>query len=352
MRSLIPLTEAMCAYGANNFWAFSDLDNDGRFDLLRRIRNMEGSPFIPTYFVDAINGSDTDAKKPYATMGACITAVNAACTAASTAWRGARILLTGLIAEATMTLTAPNVTFVGTDPNYGAAVSTGFGTVWMEAATDATELLILSSAALGCKFMNITFRPPRFAAANNADYTKGVGVRLDAAHGAQFIHCRFQGRGGSTAGINLTNATADVKIIDCEFMYFNTLTYGCAIHCVMTATGSSNWLIKGCDFHSNVKHIQVPLKQSRIMGCTFPAGGLQANSTYSATMTAVSIDIFGTNGTYNVVTANLIGSLYHTTGGLFGPATGDEWSGNMCVDRSHATQVDAGSGWSILAPAA
>ena len=86
------------------------------------------------------------------------------------------------------------------------------------------------------------------------------------------------------------------------------------------------------------------------MGNILPAGGLAAAGTYSATLTVLGIDVHGAAQGYNIVTQNMLGSLYHQA--CYYGGTADEWSGNFCVDRSHGTQVDATTGLSILAPAA
>lgn len=328
---------------------FSDLEADGALDVADRIQflDTDGSynPQTPgkTYKVDPVNGVDTNDGLTWSGALKTVGAANALLADGDT------VLITGSIAEATMTVSKNNITFRSVTPGYGSS-NAGYGTRWMEAAATQAQLLILTGK--GCRFENICFRGPSKATAPSAGYVTGVCVRLDAAHGTQFIGCRFQGRANATAAIEVTNASADVQIIGCEFLYWNTATYGMAIHqTTYTADGvSSGWIIEGNRFHSNLNHIVIRLRQAQIRGNVFPAGGLAADGTSSATLTVLGIDLHGTNGQYNVVTQNHLGSLYHQA--CYYGGTNDEWSGNFCVDRTHTGQVDATTGISILAPAA
>jgi hypothetical protein len=341
MRAAHPLFSNKPLDGVMENGVMVPFDGAGRMQLLSEDGSFNPGPRL-VYKVDPVNGLNINDGltwgKAFLTMAKAI----------SVAVAGDTILFTGTIAEATMTLAAANITIRGVDPNYGSS-NAGYGSVWMEAAVNAAQLLIVTGK--GCRFENITFRGPSKTTAP-AGYTTGVCVRLDAAHGTQFIGCRFQGRANSTAAIEVTNASDNVKILGCEFLYWNTATYGHAIHqTTYTADGvSSGWIVAGNRFHSNLNHMVIRLRQALITDNFFPAGGLAAAGTSSATLTVLGIDLHGTNAGYNQVTRNSLGSFYDQA--CYYGGTNDEWSGNFCVDRSHGTQVDATTGISIVAPAA
>jgi len=183
-------------------------------DILASVDSPPGN----VWYVDPDTGSDGFAglswTEPFATMTVAVAAAEA----------GDTIKFRGTIAEATITVAVDNLTIRGANPAVGS--SHGAGNVWMEAAAAQTELVIVTGS--NCRFSNTCFRGPSAPGVTN--YTKGVCIRLSGCYGTQFVGCRFQGRAGSLAAIYSATATSDdVDIIDCEFLYWNTLTYGAAI---------------------------------------------------------------------------------------------------------------------------
>jgi hypothetical protein len=209
--------------------------------------------------------------------------------------------------------------------------------------TGAADAKCLSLTGVGNRVSNIRFQPPAYSA--------GIPCAVYIAGGTYSIidNCRFQGKTASWYAIYTTGDCDNTRIINNEFLYMNTATYGTAIKS-SGAADISGMIIEGNKFQSNLNHIVAPMKQSTIMGNILPAGGLAAAGTYSATLTVLGIDVHGAAQGYNIVTQNMLGSLYHQA--CYYGGTADEWSGNFCVDRSHGTQVDATTGLSILAPAA
>ena len=210
--------------------------------------------------------------------------------------------------------------------------------VWT--APDTTAPCVTFAASPNFSIENIKLRPPLGNAAISL---------IGASNWGRIRGNRLQGKAGSYYGILSDGSQNDVNISDNDFLYINTLTYGTAIKSTGVAD-LSGLNIQGNKFHSNLNHIVAPMKQSVIDGNIFAAGGLAADGSYSGTLTVLGIDIHGAASGYNEVTRNILGGLYHQAhyyGGV-----GDEWVGNFCKDRTHATQVDATTGFSILAPAA
>jgi hypothetical protein len=230
-------------------------------------------------------------------------------------------------------VTVAGLTLLGVGPTTNRALWT---------APDTTDPALLFTAAPDFLVSGFRFRPPVANAAISL---------VDVSHNGLIADCRFQGKAGSYYGIQSDGKQANVRIERNDFFYLNTLTYGTAIYGVHGATSdNSGWLIKGNRFHSNLRHIVCPMRQAIIDDNILPAGGLEAAGSMNATMTLLGIDIHGAATGYNIVTRNQLGGLYHQAHYYGG--TGDEWVGNFCVDRSHATQVDATTGISILPPAA
>jgi hypothetical protein len=276
------------------------------------------------YFVDSVSGSDTNSGKfgsPLATIAAAITLAVA----------HDNIFIKGVFSEA-VTLAVANVSIIGVGNGPYQARWTG--------AADAKCLTITANS---CLVQNIRFQPPAYSA--------GIpcALYLNGATYTVIKENRFQGKTGSWYAIYTTGDCDNTEILDNDFLYMNTATYGTAIKSAGTAD-ISGMIIQGNKFQSNLNHIVAPMKTSMIIGNILPAGGLAAAGTYSATLTVLGIDIHGAASGYNVVTQNHLGSLYHQA--CYYGGTGDEWSGNFCKDRSHGTQVDATTGLSILAPAA
>jgi hypothetical protein len=249
---------------------------------------------------------------------------------------GDTILITGsFTAEAAINCAKAGVRFVG-------AGSTSNMALWTSAA-DAKSLTISAADVL---VENIRFRPPAYSAGVPAAIYLTTGANQFTLRG-----CRFQGKAASWYAVLTDGSGANVRIEGNEFFYMNTATYGTAIMGTgYAASEPSGWMVVNNLFHSNINHIVCRMRQSFIIGNYFGAGGLAADASNSATLTVLGVDIHGAVAGNNVVTQNFMGSLYHQA--CYYGGTDDSWAGNFCTDRSHATQVDATTGISILAPAA
>jgi hypothetical protein len=249
---------------------------------------------------------------------------------------GSLLLVKAAALNETITLGVAGVTVWGVGPTTNRCLWT--------APNDSCCIKV--NAVADCLIGNIRFRP--------AAYTSGTpkGIWLaGAANNTIIQECRFQGKAGSRFAIYTDGAQSNVHIVGNEFWYMNTLTYGHAIYGTGYADGEpSGWIIERNKFHSNLNHIVCRMRQSMILHNVLPAGGLEAAGSMNATMTVLGIDIHGAVGGINQVQQNKLGGLYHQAHYYGG--TDDDWSGNYCTDRSHATQVDATTGFSILPPAA
>ena len=216
-------------------------------------------------------------------------------------------------------------------------------TVWT-APVDGVCLTL--NAVADCVVENIRFRPPAYIA--------GVPAAISlvgASNWTMIRNCRFQGKAGSWYAILSDGNQDNVHILNNEFFYMNTPTYGTAIKGAVTAgVNATGWVIAGNIFHSNLNHVVVPMGQGHILRNYFAANGLTAAGVAGVPLTVLGVDIHGAAIGCNIVTQNQLSGLYHQAnyyGGL-----NDDWNGNYCTDRSHATQVDATTGLSILPPAA
>jgi hypothetical protein len=298
-----------------------------------------------TYYVDPTNGLDTNAGTSWGG------AFKTMATAVATASAGDTILFRGTIAEATIAITVNNLTIRGTAPSSGSNVAAG--NVWMELAAEQTELITLSGE--NCHFENICFRGPS-TATNNTTYSLGVCVRLSGATGTQFIGCRFQGRTNAMAAIYSAAATTDdVEIIDCEFLYWNTVTYGAAIKGVSTGGYAySDWRIINNTFRSCVTAIQFNAKSCEIRKNTFMEYGVPAAGGAVAAVMTMGIDLRSTSGAgggANMVTDNYLGGVYSNSLYLKNAdvATSDDWAGNWT--KTTTATITNGYGMTLTATA-
>jgi hypothetical protein len=212
--------------------------------------------------------------------------------------------------------------------------------LWTAPNTTAPCLTITAAADVWVE--NIRFRPP---VANAAISLVG------ASHQATIKNCRFQGKTGSYYGILTDGSQANVHILDSEFWYINTATYGTAIKGATYATAEpAGWIVEGNKFHSNLNHIVCRMRQSIIRENVFAEAGLAADGSTSASLTVLGIDIHGATGGCNVVTRNDLGAVYNQT--YYYAGTNDQWAGNFCQDRTETTEVDATTGISKTVPAA
>jgi hypothetical protein len=240
----------------------------------------------------------------------------------------------GFIEAVTIPATKPGISIIG--------VANRKRTVW----TSADDTSSLTIGAPDCLIENIWFRPPAYASTGTA--IAAIKMTASVAYRTTIKFNRFQGKLGSVFAI-LSGANADCIIEGNEFIYMNNVTTVTGTAISTSTSDCSNWIIKGNRFHSNIVDVDAQLRQSFIIGNYFPGMGLAAAGTMSATLTTKVLDISGAASGYNVVTENYIGALYHADGGLFGGGTGDNWSGNFCLDRTHNT-VDSGTGISKTVP--
>jgi hypothetical protein len=284
------------------------------------------------YFVDtavAASGDGLSWAGAFKTMAEAIAVIVA----------GDTILFTGSILNEAVTITSKagvSIIGVGTTTNQA---------LWTSTVNDSVCLTLAGSA--DCLIENIRFRPPPGTSTNAPAAISLTG----ASHNVIIRGCRFQGKANSYYGILTDGAQSNVHILDNEFWYINTATYGTAIKGTGYASAEpAGWIIEGNKFHSNLNHLVCRLRQSIVRNNVFAAQGLAADGSTSATLTVLGIDIHGATGGCNIVTRNDLAGLYHQAHYYAG--TNDEWSGNYCADRTHATQVDATTGISKVAPAA
>lgn len=307
-----------------------------QFDDVPLVNTQRGT----TYCVDSVNGLDTYNGLTWSTPFLTITKAVATCSAGDT------ILLRGSGSSTSSTTNGAasfveavscsksGVSFIGIGPTSNEAI-------WSAAA----DGVCLTLTGTDCLVQNIRFRPPAWGSGTPA------AISLSGAYQTVIDHCRFQGKTGSWYGILTDGNNANVKIINNEFAYINTATYGTAIKGAGYTVGeNSGWIVSGNNFQSNLNHIVCRMRQSFITGNYFAAGGLAANNADSATLTVLGIDIHGATGGCNIVTQNYLGSLYHQA--CYYGGTNDDWCGNWVSDRTHTSEVDATTGISKAAPSA
>jgi hypothetical protein len=286
------------------------------------------NPLHDVIFVDATNGNNSndghDRRRAKATIAAAVAVAEA----------GDTIYCEGSFSEA-VTVAVAGLRIIGVGPATQRAIWTG----------DADAVCLTISGVEGCLVEGFRFRPPAYSA--------GTPAAIALASGSNYTivrNCRFQGKTGSYYGIKAVSSD-NVQILDNEFKYLNNVTTVNGTAIASTSGDMSGWVVKGNRFDSNIIDIDVQMRHSYVVDNYFLGGGLAAAGTSSATLTTKCLDISGAATGYNVVTGNYIGCLYHADGGLLGSGTGDQWSGNFVKDRTHATQVDATTGISILVPA-
>ena len=294
--------------------------------MLAQEKMSGAQPMGDVFFVDSASGRDgndgSSKRRPLLTIARAVALASA----------GDTILIRGTFSEAVTVTGKAGLRIIGVGSNSSEALWQG--------ATDTVSLTIAANA--NCWIENIRFRPNT--------YTAGVPAAIHltgASKQTYIVNCRFQGRGGSWYAIYSDGQSDNLHILDCEFVYNNTATYGTAIKS-SGAADLSGVVIQGNLFHSNLNDIVAPMRQSIIRNNVFASTGLLAAG--SAGVTVLGIDIHGAATGLNIVTGNFIGGLYHQA--CYYGGTADHWAGNYCVDRTHATQVDATTGISILAPAA
>ena len=274
------------------------------------------APLGNQYYLDPVSGLDTNDGSTWAK--AFLTAAHALTVIQD----NDSLFFKGTISEDTLTLAKNGVSIVGAIPARG-------GNVWQaSSAGAAVDKTLLTITGKNCKLMNFKVRPPAYSA--------GVpkGISISGASYLRLLGMRFQGLAGSWYGLYSDVTSDNVLIDDCEFLYFNTATYGYAIYGVAAAgTCHSAWRIRNSYFSGNVNNYVAPSDSCLFEGNTMPDYGVGPSGT--AIQTTKKIDVSGTNAQCNQVHKNVLGggALSHATG-YYGVTTNDNWSGN---------QLDSGS---------
>jgi hypothetical protein len=260
------------------------------------------------WYVDSVNGVAGNSGKtwqaPFLTIAAAVAAASA----------GDTIMLFGSFSEA-VTCAKASIKFIGAGAGPKEAIWT---------APTVAASFGLSPTANYITVENIYFKPVIYT-------SSGVpsAIRLSGSNWLTVQNCRFQGQTGSYTAIYSPVADSDnVRILDCEFLYMNTATNGCAILGVEAGGLSySGWRIENCIFASNLQHINVNLRAGTIRGCTFTEYGVAPSGAITQLCTK-SIDLSGTSSGGNVVTGCILGGAYTDTLYTEG-ASGDVWRGNF-----------------------
>ena len=183
----------------------------------------------------------------------------------------------------------------------------------------------LTAGAAYINVQGIYFKAPAYSVSGVPAALKLSGANYLTVNG-----CKFQGQIASYNAIYSAVCDSDnVTIEDCEFNYFNTATNGCAILGVEAGGLSySGWKLERCKFGSNLKHLNVNMRNSWIHDCTFPVGGIDPAGAMQAALTDLCIDLSGTSsGGNHVGPGNSFGGAY-TSSLYVGGAAADNWAGN------------------------
>lgn len=291
---------------------------------IRRIRkevNSLSGKIGNDWFVNSAVSASGDGKTQF-------TAFKTIAEAVAAASAGDRIHMLGTFTEAVAI--SKKLAFIGAGNNVNDCV-------WMESAAGQT---LATVTAAGCLFENIRFRIPT---------TGGIGIQMTDSDYTIIRNCHFQGRSGSYYGIK-NSGGSQCQIIDNVFQYLNTATYGTAILGFSTTTIPSGWIVKGNLFHSNLKHINMTMRQSQIYENIFTEVGLASDNTSTLTAT-VKLDLTSqvAGGQLNTVTKNIMLGDYSITGG-YKSAANDNWFGNKSDDIAEDEVYDDGT--TIAVPAA
>ena len=240
-----------------------------------------------SYFVDSVNGIDTNNGKNWGAAFKTITA------AAAIAVAGDIILMMGSFNEA-VTLSQIGVSIIG--------IGTGPHQATWTAPADGVCLTVSATDAL---IRNVKFRAPAYSAGTPA------AIQLGGAGYARIQQCRFQGQAGSYNAIYSPVCNSDdVEISDCEFLYMNTLTNGSAILGVEAGGLSySNWKILRNSFNSCVTAININGRMCLVQGNHVAVNGITALGAGGAVCT-LGIDLSGTSSYGNMVHGNYLGGTY------------------------------------------
>jgi hypothetical protein len=265
----------------------------------------------PTLYVNSYTGSNANVgTSPDTALGTIAQAL-------SMAQNGSVIAIFGVFKEhCTTRLGLQDVTIVGlaNTPRQAttSGVANGGGATWLSASGGTTALLTVQGQ--GFTVSNIYFNNSATAAPCIDLVTVGdPPAEADAAH-ILIEDCIFT---GADNGIDATDGTNFVRIVNCTF-----LNFAGAGDIAINATGGVgtllDWRIIGCKFYNNVSNIIAALSHGTISGCYFEAGS------------TTTIDL--TNGTApNFVVGNAFGIAaadFDPAGGVTG-VTGDVWSNTL-----------------------
>jgi len=280
-----------------------------RIDHLRaaQIDGLEPRLRGDVWYADSVNGNDNYSGKNWDVATATIAAAYALCSAGDT------IALFGSFSENVVCAKA-GVTFIGMGTGYGQARWTG-----------AADTIALSITAAYVSVYNIRFSVPAY------DSGLPSAIQLGSADYAKIIGNRFQGKAASWNAIYSPVANSDnVEIIGNEFLYMNTVTYGCGILGVeASGAGYSGWKIIKNTFHSCVIAVDILARGCTVYGNTIAEYGVAATGAIGAVL-AMGIDLSGTDSGANMVWGNQLGGTYSATLYVVG-ASGDQWAGNYNV---------------------
>lgn len=262
----------------------------------------------PTLYVNSYTGSNANVgTSPDLALGTIAQAL-------AMAENGSVIGIFGVFKEhCTTRLGLQDVTIVGlaNTPRQAttSGVANGGGATWLSATGGTTALLTVQGQ--GITVRNIYFNNSATAAPCIDLVTVGdPPAEADAAH---FLaeDCIFT---GADNGIDATDGTNFVRIVNCTF-----LNFAGAGDIAINATGGVgtllDWRIIGCRFYNNVSNIIAALSHGLIQNCTFEAG-----STTTIDLTNGTAPNYVVNNFFSIAAAD-----FDPAGGVTG-VSGDVWS--------------------------
>ena len=266
---------------------------------------------LPTLYVNSYTGSNTytgtSSDQPLATIAEALARAN----------NGSIIGIFGVFKEhCTTRLGLQDVTIVGqaNTPRQATSggVANGGGATWLSATGGTTALLTIQGQ--GFTIQNIYFNNSATAAPCLDLITVGdPPSEADAAH-LLVQGCIFT---GADNGIDATDGTNFVRIVDCTF-----LNFAGSGDIAINATGGVgtllDWRIVGCKFYNNVINIKAALSHGTIAGCYIEAG-----STTTIDLTNGTAPNFVVGNAFNIAADD-----FDPAGGVTG-VTGDVWSNTL-----------------------
>jgi hypothetical protein len=237
--------------------------------------------------------------------------------ASSVLQSGMTVYVEGVLFE---NYTAPvgvnNVTIVGVQniPRQAttSGAANGGGATWLPASGGTTALLTVQGQ--GWTVANMYFNNSATAAPCIDLITVGdPPAEADAAHFLLY-NCILT---GADNGLDATDGTNFVRIIDCTFLNFSG-SGDIAINAAQSIGTLLDWRIEGCKFFNNAANIIAAFSHATITGCVFEAGS------------ASTINLTGGTAPNYVVGNyfNIAADDYDPAGGVTG-VTGDVWSNTL-----------------------